>query len=399
MPSRERRLTTKGSPRELDVRGGLTAFEVVSGVIVGRGHADQSVDPPVGAPHLELEAALEHNLTAGPCAVSFSGGVDSSLVLSAAYRTADRLGVRRPVPVTLRWSDSPDSYEDEWQRMVLEHLGAEEHVVINVGADLDLVGPVAQPVLRRLGIRFAPQAFSNIPILERYRNATILTGAGGDGVLGGSRWSSVLALPAAAVLRSRRAALRAAIAPFAPARLALSFVRPDFDPPEWLHPPVRRRARWLASRWSAGEHASWSGAVLRHANERSTALVAETLALVAEPYGSTFLHPLLNRRVVRSIAEAGGWRGFASRGEAVQELFPGLLPDAIATRADKADFTVAYMNSHTRAFAERWSGEGIDPTLVDTEVLRRTWLAELPDFRSASALQAAWLATEGGRTN
>ena len=62
-------------------------------------------------------------------------------------------------------------------------------------------------------------------------------------------------------------------------------------------------------------------------------------------------------------------------------------------RSGKANFAVAYFRKHTREFARRWDGIGLDAELVEPELLRRTWLDWIPDPRSALALQAAWLSS------
>ena len=67
------------------------------------------------------------------------------------------------------------------------------------------------------------------------------------------------------------------------------------------------------------------------------------------------------------------------------------LPRALIERRTKAGFNRAFFASHSRAFAESWSGGGIDESLVDPEALRAEWLRPVPDFRTAMLLQAAWL--------
>jgi len=72
------------------------------------------------------------------------------------------------------------------------------------------------------------------------------------------------------------------------------------------------------------------------------------------------------------------------------------LPRALIERRTKAVFNRAFFGSYSRAFAEGWSGAGVDPALVDPEALRAEWLRPVPDFRTAILLQAAWLYQRDG---
>jgi hypothetical protein len=82
----------------------------------------------------------------------------------------------------------------------------------------------------------------------------------------------------------------------------------------------------------------------------------------------------------------------------MRALFGGLLPPELLARSDKAAFTRALWGEEAGEFGARWRGEGVRADLVDAEELRRGWSSPNPDFRSATALQAAWLATSSGAT-
>ena len=84
----------------------------------------------------------------------------------------------------------------------------------------------------------------------------------------------------------------------------------------------------------------------------------------------------------------------------MESLFEGLLPPTLLQRPTKAGFGGVFWNRRSHQFAQEWTGEGLDPALVDIEVLRRIWSWDpagtvRPDFRSAALLQAAWLASVG----
>jgi hypothetical protein len=87
----------------------LTSLEIASCVVVGPPQADLGVAGSGSAadPVAELERAVVCALRRPPCLVSFSGGHDSSLVLAAAVRAAQRERLPAPVPVTWRVRDAP----------------------------------------------------------------------------------------------------------------------------------------------------------------------------------------------------------------------------------------------------------------------------------------------------
>jgi asparagine synthase (glutamine-hydrolysing) len=73
-----------------------------------------------------IEQVLTEALSRAPCVLSFSGGRDSSALLAAAVHVARREGLDLPIPATLVFPQSEDSNEDEWQAIVLRHLGVTE---------------------------------------------------------------------------------------------------------------------------------------------------------------------------------------------------------------------------------------------------------------------------------
>ena len=85
----------------------------------------------------------------------------------------------------------------------------------------------------------------------------------------------------------------------------------------------------------------------------------------------------------------------------MRTLFGGLLPEAVLSRTDKADFTAAVWTEETRALAERCR-DGLAPeiaALVDGEALAEQWRSARPDFRSSTLLQAGWLGRAGSAEN
>lgn len=91
-----------------------------------------------------LEAAVLPALCRPPCLVVFSGGRDSSAVPAVARRS----GLPDPMPATNRFRGSPATKETEWQELVVRHLGLTDWHVLDRDDELDVIGPVAEQVLR-----------------------------------------------------------------------------------------------------------------------------------------------------------------------------------------------------------------------------------------------------------
>ena len=98
-----------------------------------------------------------------------------------------------------------------------------------------------------------------------------------------------------------------------------------------------------------------------------------------------------------ALADDGGLLGRGDRTAVLRALVGDLLPDAVLARVGKATFGEAYMGSRTREFATHWTGDGVDPGLVDQDELRRIWLSDEPIALTAALVQAAWLASRAAR--
>ncbi|WP_229401409.1 asparagine synthase-related protein, partial [Micromonospora okii] len=211
--------------------GWLTAYDLATGLVQGTDPG--AVDVPVPAadrtttPLAALEAAVLPALRRPPCVVSFSGGLDSSLVLAVAVRVARREGLPDPVPVTWRFRDAPRADESAWQDEVVRALGVGgTWQVLTAGDDLDLVGPVARRFLRRYGVLHPLNLHLHLPIVELAAGGALLTGVGGDQVLAG--WRRPTPGSARAYLRDAVGRARARLR----ARPAASELFP------WLRPAV-----------------------------------------------------------------------------------------------------------------------------------------------------------------
>ena len=369
-----------------------TPVDCLANVLLGR---DPGRPPLPASKGIGVAAALERAMLQAlrrpPCLVSFSGGRDSSAVLAIAVQVARRHGLPEPVPAMMRFPRAPGTDETSWQELVLEHLRVREAHVVELTDELDLLGPAAVDLLRREGVRWPANGYMHIPLLERARGGSLVTGAGGDELFGTRAARHVL------VMRRRERFRARDVRSFAGAALPRR-VR------EW-----RMRSRnasslpWLTragtkalGRALAREEASWPhrwDASLRHwFRTRAYAGVQTTLAAVARERDVAVVSPFVVPEVLAELARAGGSTGFESRSLAMRELVGDLLPEAVLTRNTKAEFTGALWGPAVREFAREWRGAGVDERWVSVEALRREWLSEHPDFRTVLLLHSAWTA-------
>jgi asparagine synthase (glutamine-hydrolysing) len=132
-----------------------TTLEILAGSPIGPADAPALPPPRPGRTAREaLESTVAVALERQPCLVTFSGGRDSSAVLAVAIHVARREGLPLPVPITVRFSNAPGAGEPRWQELVIAHLGLGDWEVIELGDELDLLGPAAQRNLLRHGVRY-----------------------------------------------------------------------------------------------------------------------------------------------------------------------------------------------------------------------------------------------------
>ena len=323
------------------------------------------------------------------CCVAFSGGRDSSLVLAVAMRAALRHGCPQPTPVTLRFTRERDTEEERWQTLVLDHLGLENQVVIDLSAELDVVGPVAQAELLRRGPLFPPNSHALAPLGRHAAGGSLLVGLGGDELLGGYRWRALNDLLARRRPPELRDVTRLALAGL-PGPIRARW-RPRWDrlgPPTWLT-PEGASAYTKVRRSEGDEPIRFDHAVRQVLRARSLRVSAAGLQHLVP--GVPVEAPLLDSRFVAALASAGGARGWGGRSAVMRAIAEGVLPDELLNRGDKARFNAVFLGEASRRFAREWSGGGFDPSLVDSEALRSEWLDQNPDFRAGLPLQIAWL--------
>jgi asparagine synthetase B (glutamine-hydrolysing) len=373
----------------------LPAVEIALGQPVG---AVALPEPPSGAdpdPVRALRAALLPAVRRTPCVVAFSGGRDSSLLLALAADLAARDGLDPPVALTFRYPGDPAADESAWQELVVDHLLGRglrvEWVRHDVTAELDNIGPLTAPVLRAHGGPTYPAGLGNTILLARYaRGGGLVTGNGGDEVLGGHR---IAVLRAVARRRGRgltSADRRLVAACAAPAAVRGLLAYRESGRVPWLRPALRRAA--LAEAMRAARPLRWDRSVWTALAPRAVAIGAETRGRVVESAGAALVEPLCDPAFVASYAAFCGRWGGLTRTAGTRLLADGLLPAPVVARRDKAAFNSSRFGQVSREFARSWDGFGVDDRLVDPVALRAAWLSDVPAPATAMLLQQAWLA-------
>ena len=371
----------------------LTPLQVASGLVLGVEPAALPRDAP--SPLDALEAAVLPALKRAPCLVSFSGGRDSSAVLAVATHVARRHGLPLPVPATNRFRDAPGSDEDEWQERVVSHLGLDDWLRLDHAGELDCVGPVARDVLRRHGLLWPFNAHFHVPLLRAATGGSLLTGIGGDEVLGDGMTTRPLA-----ILTGRERPTRGDLKPvawtLAPRPLRAAAVRrrhPATFP--WLRPTAVATLRRLLADQNAREPLRRRAQLEWRLGFRYLEVGRHSLGLLAADDDVLLAHPLLDPRFAVAVAGVRAPHPYAGRAELMRAIFGDLLPAETIERTTKSQFDEAFWHDSSRAFAARWSGAGVDPVLADADVLRAEWASGSPNPRTYTQLQAAWLAEEG----
>jgi asparagine synthase (glutamine-hydrolysing) len=375
----------------------LSRLEVAAGVVLGTESRRRPPSGPVRAtPRAALERAILPELEHGRCLVSFSGGRDSSAVLAVATRLAERVGLPQPVPATIRFPGADRAAETAWQERVVAHLGLADWVRLDAGDELDCVGPVAAAALRRHGLLWPPNAHFHAPLLAEAAGGALLTGVGGDDVLGATRWSRAAAVVGGQARPEPRDALTVGLA-WAPRPVRRAVLRRRVAVPfPWLRPPAERAVNDALAADAAGEPLRWRARFSWRLSLRYVHVGTASLALLAADAGARIAHPLADPGFVDALARLPRDSRYRNRDEAMRTLFPQLLPPDLLARRDKAAFGQVAWGPHSRAFADAWDGSGLDTELVDPDALRRAWPEAERDGRLLTVLQAAWLAADPG---
>jgi hypothetical protein len=368
----------------------LTPLEIAAamplpGLVAARAPTRSAAASPLEA----LTDAVRDALARPPCLVSFSGGVDSSVILAIAVHLARREGLPAPVPITWRFTDAPLAYESHWQERVIADLAVHDWVRLSATDELDFTGPIALEILLRHGLMWPPNAFLHAPLIERAAGGCLLTGAGGDQltVLWHRRWRAL----ADARARRRPAELRdgarllAAHAPLAARRLWER--RSDGNLPPWLTAPAARQVERALRGERAENPVRYDRYLAWLSRRRELAMQRASLDRLGSDAGVIVASPLFDERFLSALARAGGRDGFGGRSPTLRHAAGALWPAALDERRGKARFGEVFWRAPSRALAEGWDGHGVDHALVDEAALRRAWRGPKPDLRAALLLQ------------
>jgi hypothetical protein len=343
-----------------------------------------------------LERVLLDALLQRPCVIGFSGGRDSSALLAVAMRVARREGLAPPVALTNVYPKVPSTDEREWQELVVRWLGVEEWVRHDYDDELDLLGPAATSSLRQHGLLWPGSAHNRQPQIEVARGGCYIDGEGGDEVLGSFRITPVTRVLARARTFDRRAR-RDAVYALAPGRLrrgvATRQVERGFDR-TWLRPAAAEWCRSTSVDDILGASLPYPKALKQLVNRRATRIAMGNLDAIGRSLSVTYVHPFYDPEFVAALGAFGGRLGLVGRTAVMRALFADLLPDEVNARQTKAYFNDAFIHGHSRTFVESWDGTGLDPELVDADVLREMWSKPYVHSGTFQLMQAAWLASQ-----
>lgn len=376
----------------------MTPLEVARGFVLDDHPPQRAPRPepgPVPHPRAVLETLLLEAVQARPCVVAFSGGRDSSALLAVATHVARREGLPDPVPVTRRFPGLPETDESAWQDLVVRHLGLREWVRVELDEELDVLGELGTAELRVHGVQWPPLIHIDHHVLEAAAGGVVIDGEGGDQVfsLDLHRIAPLTRLRAGHAGRTWRA-LAKGLLTGAPGPVQRRLARrelADVSQP-WLRRDAEDDLLRDLSRELAARPVRWDTSIRALPYHRARRLALRNRALRARGRGVAYAHPFLDPRFLEALARRGGALGLPTRTEWMQRLFADVLPEPLLRRRTKVAFNRMLVGTASRRFAEAWDGSGVDDALVDTEALRREWLAEHPSARALPLLQQAWLA-------
>lgn len=372
-----------------------TDDEVCVSILFGQDPATAPMDlrsvPTDARPVIEQQ--LLEVLQRGPTWIAFSGGRDSSALLAIAASVARREGLPLPIPATLVFPGVSATEEEEWQRLVLDHVGlGDDWVRVAPGTDLDLLGPYAQRVLDHAGVVMPSNAHALLPILDQLGDAgTLVTGGGGDDLMEGRPQRLTSALLSR--VRPSRGELEHGIVNDLPAPLMRRALpgRSLMVGLHWITPALRSRLLALELADRREFPIRFDRLLQRAWSDRYFQMAGEAYAWVPTPPGLKVVQPFHTHDVVGAFARMWGYRYPGGRVHSLRRLVGDLLPEAAMARVSKAEFVDVFFTENTREWVRTWDGTGVDETRVNVERLRWEWETEMPHYCTFALLHTAWL--------
>ena len=375
----------------------LSPLEIAAGAPLPL-NAEQNARPAATDPLRALREAIAPALGHPPCLVSFSGGVDSSVVLAVAADVARREGLPAPVPITWRFTDAPRAEESDWQERVIAQLGLGDWVRLMATDELDLTGPVAMATLLRHGLAWPPNAFLHMPLIERAAGGSLLTGIGGDQltVLWHPRWRALADARARRRSPVARDALRLAAACVPRGARELRERRAHDVLPPWLAAGAARDLLRALAASRAECPPRWDDYLAWMAGRRDVVMQRDSVLRLGRDCDVHVCSPLLDAGFLAALGRCGGRDGLGGRSSALRRVLGDLWPSALDPRRTKATFDEVFWRASSRTLAKESDGAVADPALVDRAVLRQEWRAAMPDTRTALLVQQLALARAHG---
>jgi hypothetical protein len=240
-------------------------------------------------------------------------------------------------------------------------------------------------------------AHFHVPLLEAAASGSLLTGVGGDEMLGEGRWARAAAVMAGRERPELRDILRLGFA-LAPSPICAAVLRRrEAIPFGWLRPEARREATGRLAAQAASQPVRFGARLAWSRRLRYLDVGVKSLDLLAADARVGIVHPLVDVDFLSALARAGGFAGFATRRDALRAALEDLLPAELYSRSTKVHFDEVFCSRYSRAFVDDWEGDGVDEYIVDVEELRSLWRDGTADTHALALLQAAWLVRESAR--
>ena len=194
-------------------------------------------------------------------------------------------------------------------------------------------------------------------IYERLDRGCVVSGEGGDQVLGSRRIT-----PVRTVLRHRPTwkSLPAALNALLPDALSdrrrqIQVKVPALFP--WLTPPARAELAAGICR-SSRSPLRWDRATMTSLTTRPNVVFITNFETAIREYHHRPVNPFLSQRFIEALAAEGRLLGLGDRTAIMRCLFADLLPEAVLSRTTKASFNQTRWGEFEREYARGWSGEG-----------------------------------------
>ncbi len=331
-----------------------------------------------------------------PVYVQFSGGCDSSLVLSAAVVACDRTDHDAPVPLTFRYPLLPETDENDFQSLMLEFLKLGPGHREIVTTEFDLLGPAAQRGLNELGVVWPAPVVACSDVFRSIPPGLVLSGEGGDEVMGPRRIAGVFR--AAEMLR--RGQLKAtagnlahAVGPSIVRRRAM--LKGGGMVGEWIEAEEAKRFVRRIGETYGREPLRSSRYASYYAQLSSSTLALHQITAIMHWAGQQYCAPLMDPSFVAAVNDLTPDYDLRNRHRVLRRHFAEHLPVEILRRTDKRYMQSVYFNDHAREFARHWDGQ-IEDDAINGKLLKNHWLTANPHevwSQTFLLLQAVWLAS------